>query len=195
MNFQLNTFMNSFALFISSFFEPMVVIFLLALLGGRQAGLTGMSWIVYVVSLLFFVGFVAMMRLFFQRKDKTNWDVSDRKKRFVPLVFLIVFFGVQYFVVSNFALPVLSSLFLLLFLWSIGFFLLTLIIKLSGHLSILTLAVWQLVSWYGFAMLPLVLCIPLVSWSRISLKRHTVSEVIAGISYASILFLLSSIIG
>lgn len=182
------------ALFISTLFEPMVLIFLLALFGGRQGGLTGVSWIVYVVSLLFFVGFVAGMRLFFQRKDKTNWDVSDRKKRFVPLVFLIIFFGIQYVVVSNVDIPILSSLFLLLFLWSIGFFLMTLTIKLSGHLSILTLVVLQMMSWYGFSLLPLILCIPLVSWSRIYLKRHTVLEVIAGISYASILFFLSSII-
>lgn len=184
--------MNSFALFFSSLFEPMVVIFLLALFGGRQGGLTGASWIVYVVSLLIFVGLVVMMRLFFQRKDKTNWDVSNHKKRFVPLVFLIIFFGIQYVVVSNFDIPVLSSLFLLLFLWGIGFFLMTLTIKVSGHLSILTLAVLQMVSWYGLSMLPLFLLIPLLSWSRLYLKRHTGIEVLAGILYSSILFLLSN---
>lgn len=181
--------MNFFAKLISYIFEPMVVIYVLALLGGSYAGLTGSLWRIYIVSLTLFVGLATLVRLYFTRKDKTNWDVSVKKNRFVPLLVLTLFFGIQYFVIRNFDNTILSSLFLLLFIWNIGFFLITLKIKLSGHLSILTLAVCQLIWWYGNSVYWLVLLIPLLSWSRVLLKRHTIREVIVGICYSGIVFL------
>lgn len=180
---------NRIALLISTIFEPMVVIYVLALLGGSYAGLTGSLWRIYIVSLTLFVGIATLVRLYFTRKDKTNWDVSVKKNRFAPLLILTLFFGIQYFVIRNFENNILSSLFLLLFIWNIGFFLITLKIKLSGHLSILTLAVGQLIVWYGNGALWLVLFIPLLSWSRVYLKRHTTGEVIVGICYSIIVFL------
>ena len=187
--------MNSIALLISYIFEPLVVIYVLGLLGGSYAGLTGSLWRIYIVSLTLFVGMAILVRLYFTRKDKTNWDVSDRKKRFVPLLCLSIFFGIQYFVIRSFGNASLSSLYLMLFVWNIGFFFITFKVKASGHLSSLTLAVCQTIAWFGFSYAPLILLLPLLSWSRLFLKRHTVSEVIAGISCSSILFLLSSIIG
>jgi len=174
---------------ISYLFEPMVVIYVLALFGGSYGGLTGSLWSIYIASLTLFVGLATLVRLYFTRKDKTNWDVSVKKNRFVPLLVLTLFFGIQYFVIRNFDNKILSSLFLLLFIWNIGFFLITLKIKLSGHLSILTLAVFQLIWWYGNSVLWLVLLIPLLSWSRVLLKRHTIREVIVGICYSVIVFL------
>ncbi len=167
----------------------MIIIYVLALLGGSYAGLTGSLWSIYIASLTFFVGLATLVRLYFTRKDKTNWDVSVKKKRFVPLFVLTLFFGIQYFVIRNFDSNILSSLFFLLFMWNIGFFLITLKIKLSGHLSILTLAVFQLVSWYGPVATPLFILIPFLSWSRMQLKRHTFKEVLIGIGYSSIIFL------
>lgn len=181
--------MNSFALFISYLFEPMVVIYVLALLGGLNAKLVGTSFFVYLMSVSILVGSVVLMRLFFAKKDHTNWDVSERKKRIMPLLFLSVFVFIQYVLVRSFGNEVLTSLFFTLFIWNIGFFLITLKIKLSGHLSILTLAVGQLIVWYGNGALWLVLLIPLLSWSRVYLKRHTTGEVIAGICYSIIVFL------
>ena len=177
------------ALFISSLFEPMVVIYVLAFFGGSYAGLTGSLWRIYIASLTLFVGLATLVRLYFTRKDKTNWDVSVKKKAVCAASCSYFFFGIQYFVIRNFDNTILSSLFLLLFIWNIGFFLITLKIKLSGHLSILTLAVCQFIWWYGNSVLWLVLLIPLLSWSRVLLKRHTIREVMVGICYSSIVFL------
>lgn len=180
--------MNSFALFISSLFEPMVVVYVLGLLGGYHAGFVGAQWFLYAASLTIFIGLATVLRLYFTHKDHTNWDVSERKKRFVPLLVLVVFFGIQYVVVKNFHNEMLSSLFLLFFVWNIGFFLITFKVKASGHLSVLTLAVCQIIAWFGFSYMPLILLLPLLSWSRIQLKRHTMKEVLIGIGYSGILF-------
>jgi membrane-associated phospholipid phosphatase len=146
-----------------------------------------------VITIFFILVFV--LRLFFVKKDHTNWDVSDRKKRFMPLLLLVVFFGVQYNLVrTTIGSEVLSTLFWLFFLWNIGFFLITLKVKLSGHLSILTLAICQSIAWYGASAIAFLLLIPLLMWSRVYLKRHTAQESVIGIAYAGVVFLLSATI-
>ncbi|MEK7577956.1 MAG: hypothetical protein AAB492_05120 [Patescibacteria group bacterium] len=176
---------TSVATLISSIFEPMVVVYALAILAGIRVGES--HWYFGYIALLVVVGIIA--RLYFKLKDKTNWDISDRKKRIVPLLFLVGILCIQMIVIMQFNNVELISLYWMFLWWVVGFFLLTLKIKVSGHLSILTLAVCQFIWWYGNSILWLVLFIPLLSWSRVLLKRHTIREVIVGICYSSIVFL------
>lgn len=183
------------ALFISYLFEPMVVIYALALIGGKYAGLQGILWVYYVLYLSFLGSVVAVFRLCITSKDHTNWDISDRKKRIRPLFILTFTLATQYLIVGVFQNSFLSSLFFWFTIWSIGFFLMTLRVKISGHLSILTYASLLFISWYGIKFYPLLFLIPLLSWSRIALKRHTMKEVLFGIVFSACIVLLSSIIG
>ena len=184
---------NKFALLVSSLFEPMLVVYILGLLGGMFAQLPSTSWWMYFSTITFFCGLVVFLRLFFKRKDHTNWDISERKKRFGPLTMLVVSFAIAYMLIRSFGNDVLTRLFLSLFIWHLGFLLLTLKVKLSGHMGILTLAIGQLVGWYGTRMLPLLCIIPLLAWSRIYLKRHTRKEVIIGIAYSTVILLLPTL--
>lgn len=185
--------MKRFALIISSLFEPMLIVYMLGLLGGWHARLSEIMLNIYVGSLTLFVGLVIGLRLYFKRKDNTNWDISNRKKRFTPLLLLTLFFAVAYYGIRSVGNTVLTHLFLLLLFWHLGFFLLTLKVKLSGHMGILTLAIGQLIIWYGTSMVPLVLIVPLLAWSRIVLKRHTMQEVIIGIAYSGVILLLPTL--
>lgn len=177
-----------FAKLISTIFEPMIVVYVVALVGGRHAGLLGDAWVWYALYLTIFISLVTLVRVYFASRYHTNWDISDRKKRVGPLVALMVVFGLHYFVVRNIDNASLTWLFILFMAWTVGFFLITLKTKLSGHLSVFTLALCIILKWYGVVALPLLLLIPILSWSRIQLKRHTMKEVLIGIGYSSILF-------
>lgn len=172
--------MNSFALFISTLFEPMLVLCFVALVAGWQHGLreTSLAW--YSVYFVIFSFVIAGVRFLLSRRAKTNWDISDRKKRVMPLLILTAIFAGNLWFISRFVSRELLSFHALWFVWIVGFSLLTLKWKISGHLSVLTLAAMY---WW-----PLLIAVPLVSWSRVTLKRHTLVEVIGGIMYSLVLY-------
>jgi len=70
--------------------------------------------------------------------------------------------------------------------WFIGDIAITSKIKISGHIQILVLTIGYMIAWYGAAMIPLLVLIPFVGWSRLVLKRHTLVEVIGGVLYSGI---------
>jgi hypothetical protein len=181
--------MHTIAEIVSLIFEPMLVVYVLALLGGAHAGLTHAAWRTYVLVITVFTTVVFAVRLFFKRKDKTNWDISNRKHRIVPLIILLVALGVLYIGIRSWIPQSTASMFAMFMAWALGFLLITLKIKVSGHVGILTLFIGYLVVWYGPVALISVLTIPLLAWSRVTLKRHTIAEVILGCSY-SILFVI-----
>jgi len=67
-------------------------------------------------------------------------------------------------------------------------FLITLGWKISAHAAAVSTASIIIYSMFGALAFPILLCIPLVAWSRVVLYRHTPSQVIAG-------SLLGSLIG
>lgn len=180
------------ALLISTLFEPMIISYGIAVLGGIHAGLSGNVWQAYLVSISTIMLFVLGTRVYLKRKDKTNWDISDRKKRIVPLLTLLVFMGLVYSVLGRVGDARVAQLFGVFFMWVAGFFILTLKIKASGHVGILTWFVCQLMFWFGIGMLPVAIFIPLLAWSRLILKRHTLSEVIVGFVYSILVFFVSA---
>ncbi len=170
----------------------MILVYAMAILGGFHAGLTGSVWSVYFWMITAVMIFVAWTRLYFKKKDKTNWDISDRKKRIIPLLVLLVVVGCIYAVLVRVADPRIASLFGAFFIWIVGFFVLTLKIKLSGHVAILTWVFCHLIAWFGYVLLPIGIVIPILAWSRLALKRHTVLEVIVGFLYSILVFFVSS---
>lgn len=170
-----------FATLISQWTEPMIVFMGLALLGGWQSGLRDAVFFFYVIYLLVISIIIWFVRLRLTRSLHTNWDVSDRPKR-VRLLVLLLGFSILFFSSLVFfgsaSLMKVSGMY---FLWLLGFSLITLKTKISGHMAVSTLAV----GWFW----PIALALPFIGWSRLVLKRHTVREVIGGFLY-SFVFLL-----
>ena len=181
---------------ISTLFEPMIVLVAVAIFGGWKAGLRDRLFIYYCVYIVGFSLVIGLVRAISAKHTKTNWDISDRKKRIVPLVVLMTIFLGNMRIVRMWGNSELMLLHAFWFVWVIGFLLLTIRIKISGHLSVLTMAIGLMYRWVGNGAVLLFLCIPLVSWSRIRLKRHTFPEVLGGILYAVVLLLaLNSVPG
>lgn len=62
-------------------------------------------------------------------------------------------------------------------------------IKASIHTATIAAIVFALVLVYGRMFAPLLLLIPLMSWARVKIKRHTISEAIVGAILGSLLSL------
>lgn len=176
----------SFASVVSVLFEPSFILLITTIFAGWYTGLRNMAYVLYLLLLITTVSLVSIGRLFFARSHNTNWDISDSSKRKKIVWYLLVVVIVVFLTIIQFRNTQLTQLFLLFLYWAIGFAGISQFFKLSGHIGILTLCISLFVSWQGSLAL-LWLLLPLLAWSRITLKRHTMSEVIGGFLYTILL--------
>jgi len=167
----------------------MAAVVILLIAGAWQAGLRDAAFISFICYVgLFFLASWGL-RLYAMKKLDTNWDISDRAKRVKSLVPFLgicaVFFGCMLLWGNG----TLTRFGIALVVWILGFVLITLRTKISGHLGVLTLTLGFLTLWFGALWLPSLILLPIVGWSRLVLKRHTMTEVIGGVLY-SVIFLL-----
>lgn len=140
--------------------------------------------ILLIHTVLFIPAFISMVIVPFvlfvialKAKFVSNWDVSDRRQRpkiIWPLVLIesvcIVLFHLWALV------PILFAF--------IGFAVITHFWKISGHTMAAGFATGVAVVTYGWVWWPVLLIVPLVAWSRVVRKNHTLPQVIAGALYA-----------
>lgn len=177
------------AAWISKLTEPMVLVVGLMLLGAWQQNLRGMPFLYFALYvILFFIASLGL-RMFAVKKLQTNWDISDREKRvksFVPFLGICAVFFACILFWQNLGLIHFG---MSLVVWLLGFALITLRTKISGHMVVLTVALGFVIMWFGAYWWVSLISLPLVAWSRLVLKRHTLIEVIGGVLY-SVVFLL-----
>jgi membrane-associated phospholipid phosphatase len=182
--------MMVFASLISRIFDPFIGLILLFGIAAVRSGVFGWD-LLRLLGIIFMSIFVPPLILLFlsvKAKLLSNWDISDRKQRVWALAVFLLFLFVDYFIMSLFGTALMNTVFRFLLLIFLGFFLITLRTKISGHMLAATTVVCFLVYWYGWVVLPLVLFLPLIAWSRLVLKRHTWVEVIGGTLYPILFF-------
>ena len=108
-------------------------------------------------------------------------DVSRRSQRAGPFLFGIVSVMIGWLVLALTNGPRNLQTVLIIAVFSgIIIMVITFWWKISMHASSLGGAATMLTVLYGAVMLPLFVLLVLVSWSRVALRRHTVTQVIAG---------------
>jgi len=108
-------------------------------------------------------------------------DVSRRSQRVGPFMFGIVSVMVGWFVLTLTNGPRnLQTVMIITVFSGIIMMVITFWWKISMHASSLGGVATMLTVLYGAVMLPLFVLLVLVSWSRVVLRRHTVTQVIAG---------------
>lgn len=120
----------------------------------------------------------------------SNWDVSSRRQRINVFGVFICFVLADLFFVKMFGNDQLLTFFYFLTVWFLGFYLITVFWKISGHLAIATLFFLLILRWFGVSWWPVIFIIPLVGWARIKSKNHSLSQVIAGVLYSLFITLL-----
>lgn len=120
--------------------------------------------------------------------------ITDRRERYTLLVIVsgvaIIFNLILWFygapkLITAYSLAALA---LALILTGVTFFW-----KISGHSSVVTMNILTLILTLGTGYLWLILLIPVVAWSRVRLKVHTLEQVLVGaLASASIFFIVFS---
>ncbi len=182
--------MKLFATIISRLLDPFLVFFSLLIMASYQGGASGKDLlsILFVIVVGILVPPVALLLWAVRTKKVTNWDVSNRTQRVWVFLIFSFFLFIDMFVINSLHNDKLSQFFTMGLVSFIGTFFITLFWKISGHLSTLAIAIGMIVHWYGFLWLPLLLLLPILCWSRVILKRHTLAQTIGGIIFGGIMY-------
>ena len=156
---------------ISRIFDPFLMAFVtLSILLNRGPHYVQVLLIMTLLPFLLFF-------IFWKTKLVSNWDISNRAERpkflwmLIGIEAIAIIFSRQWNV-----LPFLCAL--------IGFGIITHKWKISGHMMALGLATGVVIARYGWSWWPVFLSVPLVGWSRVVTKNHTIAQVIAGTMYS-----------
>jgi len=182
-----------FASLISRIFDPLVGFTFLFFLMAFRSGVAGWDLVLKMIILLFTIILPPALLLLWavHTKRVSNWDISNRKQRVWALLVFVFFLSFDYFVLQLIGTPLMSQIFIVLVLLFSGFLAITLCWKISGHMTSATFIICLLGYWYGASVFPIILILPILAWSRIVLKRHTVGEVIGGVIYPIMVFFLA----
>lgn len=122
---------------------------------------------------------------FFAWKMKiiSDWDMRNRSERPGVLWTLVIVEIVCFLLFQLWSLfPILLAI--------IGFTLITHVWKISGHTMSAALASGAIIIRFGWSFWPVLLIVPLVAWSRVVRKNHTIVQVVAGALYSWIILVL-----
>ena len=138
---------------------------------------------IYACITLFFlsVGPLLYIIIGVRRGKLSDIDVSRRSQRAGPFIFGIVSVMIGWLVLTFTNGPRnLQTVMMITVFSGIIMMVITFWWKISMHASSLGGVATMLTVLYGAVMLPLFVLLVLVSWSRVVLRRHTVTQVIAG---------------
>lgn len=180
------------SLLVSRLLDPMWVVTAIALMGAYASGLSGTNLIKYfLVTIVFVLLPPLILRWWFTKsKGSSGWDIAKRAERPRALVVLLALGIMNIFIARTYGNAFLGNLFIFFELWIVGYFLISLYYKISGHAGAIALATGLAILWFGWTWWPLLLLVPLMGWARVVTKNHTVAQVVAGSLYSWMLVIL-----
>lgn len=175
---------RNFARFLSDIFNPVVnvtVTFLVLIISDRNPAGTSKATLCGVA--LFFCVVLPLLMLWFLLKSGriSNANMDDRKQRIFPFLLGVLCYGTGFLVLRFFHAPPLVQG--LMFCYAANTLIAVIVTnywKISAHGLGIAMPLAVLLIRFGTWVWPLLILIPLVSWSRVFLKKHTVGQVIAG---------------
>lgn len=170
---------------ISRIIDPPIILPLVTILGIARSDIAVERLpLVWAFTSLFIIVPIISALWLLKKHIITNWDITNRKERIRPLLILSIFLAICYVGTMVFHHAYLTSLVGLYLVWMIGFLMITLVWKISGHTSISALAIGLILLWYGAEFTLLLALLPIIAWARYIRKDHTALQLIAGILYS-----------
>ena len=117
----------------------------------------------------------------FKKNVITDMDVAKRSERVLPFLIITICFSVAVLLSRQFGNAFLFNYQLILFMTVLASFAITLFWKISLHTGITTVTIVFLTVFSGVYFLPVTGILPAIYWARFHLKRHTHSQLIAGV--------------
>jgi len=176
---------------ISRIFEPLLFLVILLFVALSRSGYSFGATILlfFLMIALILLPPLTLLLLALKLRVISDWDIRIRKERMKALSIFLPLFLVDIPIVHRYASDLLTNMMYVFAIWLIGFTLITLFWKISGHTSVMTLCSLFLFRWYGIIGIVPLLGLPLLIWSRIYLKHHTLAQTLAGIGFSTMIFL------
>ncbi|MCL4416727.1 MAG: hypothetical protein M1365_08545 [Actinobacteria bacterium] len=174
-----------FARMISYIFDGSVLVlpvFLAISFYGRQNLAAIVPSFLTAIIFIALIPYMSVLLLYKARKI-SDIQIAKRKERLFPLAIINICVVAGFFVLINMQPgKLLLSVYMVYLLGLPAISLITLFWKISFHASYITLfSIAYLIVFGKWAILTIPL-IPLVGWSRIKLKRHTLAQVLGGVA-------------
>lgn len=160
-----------------NFWMPVIFILLIT-----RTGLSTSQILILVPAILFihFIFEVLVMRRYFKKSFFEIWDIQKRQERYKYLFIYILATLISLIFIYIFGTTTLFKYAAELFFLMVVLSLITLEWKISLHMAINTAGAILLNIFFNWSLPWIFICILLVFWSRIYLKRHTVAQLIGG---------------
>ncbi len=175
--------MHTLARFISNTLHPIVlpVVTYWAVLFLGFENLEGRYLYLFIAFLICTVAPSVVVIALMKSGKVSDYDISDRKNRTIPLVIGIAVYVLGFFVLKALGAPPIASSFMVCYaVNTLVIMFITFVWKISVHVTSLCGPIAALYVTFGTPMLLLLLLVPPLMWSRIVLKAHTPMQTIAG---------------
>ncbi len=159
---------------------PLLGVLSLALLGQQLNTPQDWGWLL-LFCLLNIAAPVAYIVHLLRRGELSDFHMRNRSERIKPMRMIPLFLLLSWLIFQTSGAPVLyQAMALVGALQAVAMLFITLRWKISGHsagAAAFSVLLWGL---YGVVAAPVLLILPLVIWARVTLKRHDMSQSLAG---------------
>ena len=162
------------------FCPPILAVVSIFLVSFQLASLAAWLWsgFIFLFSIASPLGYVLFQ---LKRGKVTDFEIYHREQRRGSYIFTLICGSVTLVIMWIFAAPILIIAIGAASLAQVGImFLINTRWKISAHAASMAVFVTLLVYLFGRPLLPTTVGIPLMVWSRVSLRRHTLLQTIAG---------------
>jgi len=175
-----------FAELISDFaYAPLVSIPVFAIINFYLLNLY--EFLIITIVCAIFASILPIILVLWWLKDKNgtdkeiDMDIPERSERNYPLLLVILSYAIGFLVLYFLNAPTITTVLMFCYFSNtLAVFFINLYWKISIHSLGVAGPVAALVYVFGLYGLPFILIIPLVMWSRLYLKEHTLTQVIIG---------------
>ncbi len=171
---------------ITSMLYGMIVIYLVYIPNSTE---NAIKWF---GSIIWFIGMSILTIVVFMKLGKvSDWDISKREERPKVYAILLVYLTVVNILAHLFQFREAQPVMMLVNVSFAAMFLITLFWKISAHTYAVTLFACIIAYSYPSPLTCLLFGLPfLTAWTRVVLKKHTISQTVGGILLAGMLFSL-----
>lgn len=171
--------MNLFASAISLIFSPPLLLPVLLLLIFHNDYPNVIQLLGLTILMFFGVIPITIHAIFLKKTNQiSDWEMKNRHERRPLYISAIVFGSITSLLLYIFDVTYLANYLVLLSVWFFSMSLINHYWKISGHVGSITMASMILIQKYGIQLWPLFLIIPIVSWSRVHTKNHSLTQVV-----------------
>lgn len=133
------------------------------------------------VSVVFHIAIPGAYLIWAMKMGKiADLDITKREQRFGILTVMLLSYFCSLFIIQGIGNEVLFHIFAIILAYISVVYIITFFWKISLHMGVNVLSVILVNYFYGWSLSCLYLAIPLIFWSRYTLKKHTPLQLVIG---------------